>query len=193
MRAASEFPNLTVISGAWLKKVERKDFEIYYLRATFREYFTFKNVPDYNYDYEDFLKYCDIHHPKTPHQEIRKSLRSLRYLSFDSEKQEIQKKIKEEVKATENKEGTGVVKVSIENKENRANTCKKIPLSWRLSYLRNFFGKTTMVTINDIILTCFAESSSGGELMNEDHKNLGFYQLMNGSRIIIERKSPWVR
>ena len=66
MRAVAEFPSLTVINGAWLKKVERKDFEIYYLRETFREYFTFKNVPDYNYDYEDFLQYCDIHHPNIP-------------------------------------------------------------------------------------------------------------------------------
>ena len=66
MRAVAEFPNLIVINGAWLKKVERKDFEIYYLRETFREYFIFKGVPDYNYDYEDFLKYCGINHPNIP-------------------------------------------------------------------------------------------------------------------------------
>ena len=66
MRAVAEFPQLTHINGAWLKKLERKDFEIYYMRETFREYFTLKKVPDYNYDYEDFLRYCEIHHPNVP-------------------------------------------------------------------------------------------------------------------------------
>ena len=79
------------------------------------------------------------------------------------------------MKATENKKGTGMVQVSIENKENGANTSKKIPLSWTLSSLRNFFVKTTMIPVNEIILTCYAEASSGGEVMTEDHKNLGFY------------------
>jgi len=29
------------------------------MRESFREYFHFKKVPDYDYDFEDFLKYCD--------------------------------------------------------------------------------------------------------------------------------------
>jgi len=36
MRAVAEVPTLTMINGAQLKKVERKDFEIFYLRETFR-------------------------------------------------------------------------------------------------------------------------------------------------------------
>ncbi len=63
MRAVAEMPKLTQINGAELRKAERKDFEIFYLRQTFREYFAFKKVPDYDYDFDDFLKYCEEHHP----------------------------------------------------------------------------------------------------------------------------------
>ena len=63
MRAVAEVPKLVTINGAQLKKYERKDCEIFYLREAFREYFAFKKVPDYDYDYEDFLSYCTHHHP----------------------------------------------------------------------------------------------------------------------------------
>jgi hypothetical protein len=29
------------------------------MRETFREYFAYKNRPDYDYDFEDFLKWCE--------------------------------------------------------------------------------------------------------------------------------------
>lgn len=63
MRAVAEISKLSQINGALLKKYERKDCEIFYMRETFREYFAFKKVPDYDYDFDDFLKYCDLHHP----------------------------------------------------------------------------------------------------------------------------------
>lgn len=33
------------------------------MRETFREYFRLKNRPDYDYDFEDFIKWCNEHHP----------------------------------------------------------------------------------------------------------------------------------
>lgn len=33
------------------------------MRESFREYFALKKVLDYDYDYKDFLKYCETHHP----------------------------------------------------------------------------------------------------------------------------------
>jgi hypothetical protein len=66
MRAVAEIRKLNQINGAQLKKYERKDCEIFYLRESFREYFAVKKVPDYDYDFEDFLKYCDQHHPNIP-------------------------------------------------------------------------------------------------------------------------------
>ena len=51
MRSVAELPKLKIINGAMLKKYERKDCEIYYMRESFQEYFTLKKVPDYDYDY----------------------------------------------------------------------------------------------------------------------------------------------
>jgi hypothetical protein len=59
LRSVAEFQKLTIINGAPLKKYERKDSEIFYMRESFREYFHAKNRPDYDYDFNDFLKWCD--------------------------------------------------------------------------------------------------------------------------------------
>lgn len=50
----AENPKLNVINGAILKKYERKDYEIFYLRNTFDEYFKLFNKVYYDYDFEDF-------------------------------------------------------------------------------------------------------------------------------------------
>lgn len=63
MRAVAQIKKLNQINGALLKKYERKDCEIFYLRQSFREYFAVKKVPDYDYDFDDFMKYCDNLHP----------------------------------------------------------------------------------------------------------------------------------
>lgn len=63
MRAVAEISKLKIINGTMLRKYDRKDCEIYYMRETFREYFAFKKVPDYDYDFDDFLKYCSEIHP----------------------------------------------------------------------------------------------------------------------------------
>jgi len=57
-RSVADFPRLTVINGADLKKYERKDCEVFYLRETFYEYFNLRRVPDYDYDFEDFTKWA---------------------------------------------------------------------------------------------------------------------------------------
>ena len=58
MRSVAQISKLSVINGAILKKYDRKDCEIFYLRESFREYFALKKVPDYDYDFQDFLKFC---------------------------------------------------------------------------------------------------------------------------------------
>ena len=67
MRAVAEITKLKTINGAMLRKYDRKDCEIYYMRETFREYFVLKNVPDYDYDFEDFMKFCEEGHPNIKH------------------------------------------------------------------------------------------------------------------------------
>ena len=63
MRAVAEISKLKIINGTMLRKYDRKDCQIYYLRETFREYFALRKVPDYDYDFEDFMKYCEKIHP----------------------------------------------------------------------------------------------------------------------------------
>ena len=36
------------------------------MRESFKEYFDLKKVPDYDYDYQDFMKYCEEWHPNVP-------------------------------------------------------------------------------------------------------------------------------
>ena len=36
------------------------------MRESFKEYFALKKVPDYDYDYDDFIKYCGSQHPNVP-------------------------------------------------------------------------------------------------------------------------------
>lgn len=63
-RAIAEIRNLKFINGSELKKYERKDCEIYYLRNTFQEYFEKSGQNAYEYDYNQFLAYCTSEHPR---------------------------------------------------------------------------------------------------------------------------------
>lgn len=65
-RAIADIRNLKRINGSELRKYERKDCEIYYMRNTFDEYFKHSGQNPYEYDYEAFLNYCDGRHPRLP-------------------------------------------------------------------------------------------------------------------------------
>lgn len=65
--------------------------------------------------------------------------------------------IKEEVKATEIKKGTGMVEILIFYKETESNDKKKVPLSWTVGSLRNFFSKTTKIPVGMLKLTCISD------------------------------------
>ena len=49
-----------------------------------------------------------------------------------------------------------MVEVMIDYLETESKASKKVPLSWTLSSLKNFFSKTTKISINMLILTCYA-------------------------------------
>jgi hypothetical protein len=81
-----------------------------------------------------------------------------------------------------------MVAVVVEYKETGSTDNKKIPLSWTVMNFKNFLAKTTKIPSNMLKVTCFADPNSGPELMTENHKNLSFYSLMAGSRIVVERE-----
>ena len=63
-RVIAEIKGLKSINGGELKKYERKDCEIYYLRNTFQEFFEKSGQPSTEYDFDDFKAYCDENHPR---------------------------------------------------------------------------------------------------------------------------------
>lgn len=65
-RAIAEIKNLKNINGGELKKYERKDSEIYYLRNTFHEFFDKSKQTAFDYDFADFEKFCKTDHPRIP-------------------------------------------------------------------------------------------------------------------------------
>jgi hypothetical protein len=72
--------------------------------------------------------------------------------------------IKEEVKATEIKKGTGMVEILIEYRNTESLDKKKVPLSWTLGSLKNFFSKTSKIPVGMLKLTCMAdEEHEGGD------------------------------
>lgn len=94
------------------------------------------------------------------------------------------------MKINENKKGTGMVEVMIYYKETEFLDKKKLPLSWTVSSLKNFFSKTIKIPVGMLKLTvCIEANATSGEEMVEDHKTLSFYNLNSGSRIIVDRKT----
>lgn len=65
---------------------------------------------------------------------------------------------------------------------------KKLPLSWTVSSLKNFFSKTIKIPFGMLKLTAYQNQIATGEDMGEDHKTLSFYNLNSGSKIVVDRK-----
>lgn len=57
-RTIAEIPTLIEINGSEIKKFERKDCEIYYMKKTFQNFFDLKQCKHYEYDFEEFTKWC---------------------------------------------------------------------------------------------------------------------------------------
>ena len=49
-----------------IKKYERKDSEIHYLRETFHDFFRYSNTTHINYKWEDFEKFIEFNHRRIP-------------------------------------------------------------------------------------------------------------------------------
>jgi hypothetical protein len=127
-----------------LKKYERKDCEVFYLRETFNEYFTLKKVPDYDYDFEDFTKWCEGLHPK-----IERLIKKYGN-PFEPQKKEIVEIIKkEEIKEVKKPGGMVEIKLHFRGGVFEGRTeYKRLPLSWTLSNLKNLFSKTMKIPVN---------------------------------------------
>lgn len=93
------------------------------------------------------------------------------------------------------KKGTGLIEILIKNKDTESVERKKVPLSWTISNLKNFFAKVHKIPVGVIYslsqmqkLEFQTDENSAPEEITEDHKNLGFYNVKGGSAIIVSRK-----
>jgi len=65
-RAIAEIKSLKIVNGGELKKYERKDCEIYYLRNAFHEFFEKFGESGDEYDFDKLQEYCSEFHPRIP-------------------------------------------------------------------------------------------------------------------------------
>ena len=80
------------------------------------------------------------------------------------------------------KKGTGMIEVLIECKETESVQKKKLPLSWTLSSLKNFFAKTLKIGVGVQRVTCKVDEECEEEEMTEDHKN--------AAKAFLEKRKP---
>ena len=65
---------------------------------------------------------------------------------------------------------------------------RKLPLSWTISSLRNFFSKTQKIPVGQMKLMVKVDENSPEEEISEDHKTVGFYVTSSESIIIVDMK-----
>ena len=87
------------------------------------------------------------------------------------------------------KKGTGMVKVKIYFEQLESTDERKIPMSWTLVNLKNFFAKTIKIPAGNQHLRHKNESEKIDEEMTEDHKPLSFYNITQESVLVISRKN----
>ena len=177
-RAVAEIPTLKTINGSDLKKYERKDCEIFYLRKTFEDYFKMVNRPDYDYDFDHFMNFAIENHPRIP-----------QLIKIYGNPYEIAPK--EEIK---NEEKINLKSASLSFKITslagpllgRAPLNKKFPSSTTVSTLKNLFAKLIGIPADSQLIYYKNDPHEPMELLDEDYKMLLYYNLKDGAELIVD-------
>ena len=179
-RSVAENPKLNVINGAILKKYERKDCEIFYLRKTFDEYFKLFNKVYYDYDFEDFKQWAYPLHPR---------VESL--IKIYGNPYEVEKNKKEGNMESESVQKNIMLQLTIViaggplvGKENLS---KKFPDNTTVSTLKNVFSKLLQIPSDRQVLYFKLNPQDSREKFDEDHKSLNFYGIKDQSEIIVDQ------
>ena len=162
-RSVSEFPALKWINNSDLKKYERKDNEIFYMKEVFHEYFNLRKVPDYDYDFEDFLKWTETLHPN-----IGRLLKIFKN-PYEPQTKEIVKIIHQDMPVNIKKPG-GMLDIKIEVRNGPLGETvsqKKVMLSWTLANLKNLIMKTMKYPIKCQKLSLRAREGGEEEPMDD--------------------------
>jgi len=182
-RAVAENQNLMTINGSDLKKYERKDCEIFYLRKTFEEFFKATNSKYYQYDFDDFLNnFCKKDHPSIPR--LMKIYGNPFEMDPNAKKDEnapvVQKNVMLMLKITA-LTGPYLGKEPMK---------KKFPDSTTIVNLKGFLTKFLGVGSEKMVV--FYKAPNQGhepmEVLEEDLKSLMFYSVCNGGELFVDEK-----
>lgn len=181
-RAVAENPAIIAINGSDLKKYDRKDFEIFYLRRTFEDFFKSTNSFYYKYDFDDFLNnYCKDH-PSIPR------LLKIYGNPFEMDPNEgkveqpvIQKNVMLILKITA-LAGPLVGKDPVK---------KKFPDSTTIVNLKAVLAKLLSIPLEKINVLYRAPNRTGEpmEVLEEELKSLSYYSVCNGGDIFADEKN----
>ena len=176
-RAIAEIKNLKYINGSELKKYERKDCEIYYLRNTFQEFFTKTNQTAEKYDYNQFIDYCASEHPRIP---------ELIQVFGNPYEDSLIHGGKTEEEAQKNK-SAGFVSVKLSAFSGAAlgkpATVKKFTSNTLVTNLKAMLTKQFGIPANKQKVYYKADPHDPFSQLEEDLKDLAYYGVKNGGEI----------
>ena len=182
-RAVAEIENLQVINGSILKKYERKDCEIFYLRKTFDDFFKFSFTDHITYDLPAFLKFCDELHPRihhlmkvygNPYEKIEETPNNQVPTNETSIAQQIKSNLCLLLSALA---GSELGKKPV---------VRKFPFTTTIHNLKIIFSKIFGIPGNKQIIWYKGVGKDVMEPMEEDQKSLMFYSVENGGRIYVD-------
>lgn len=184
-RAVAENVKLVTINGSDLKKYERKDCEIFYLRKTFEEFFKASNSFYYQYDFEDFLNnFCKKDHPAI--NRLLKIYGNPFEMDPDAKNSKaeqpiLQKNVMLTLKISA-LTGPLVGKEPIK---------KKFPDSTIIVNLKAVLAKLLTVSAENMMILYRNANNAGEpmEVLEEDLKSLAYYNVSNGGEIFVEEKN----
>ena len=183
-RAVAENSQLICINGSLLKKYERKDCEIFYLRKTFDDFFKFTNSQYYQYDLNDFLENFCKKHPK---------IKTLIKIFGNPYEMNPERNDHEEPIVQRNTmlmlnivalAGPLLGKDYIKLK-------KKFPDSTTIVNLKSVLAKLTGISVEKMVIYYKAPNKGNEpmEILEEELKNLMFYSVCSGGDLVVDEKS----
>jgi len=180
-RAIAEIKNLKIINGSELKKYERKDCEIYYLRSTFQEYFDKTGQNNINgYDYNQLMDYCASEHPRIP--ELIKKFGNP-YEEGMKENRVAEDPTLAQLKGT--KAGFLTVRLSAFTGPavGKPAAIKKFTANTIITNLKAMLAKQFTIPASKQKIFYRTDANEPYTPLNEDLKDLNFYGVKNGGEI----------
>ncbi|KAL4483876.1 hypothetical protein ABPG72_006251 [Tetrahymena utriculariae] len=178
-RAVAECLNLSIINGSNLKKYERKDCEIFYLRRTFDDYFTLTGQVYYKYNLQQFLEWSAKEHPN--HGKLLH-----KYGNPYEQQPEEPKNITEDT-APKNVMVQLNLIAAAGSQLGKPNKSKKFPDNTSILSLKNVLSKLYGIPNDKLILKYRVNQHDPNEILDEDHKTLGFYQIKDNTTLIVDQ------